>query len=141
MRFLTMIVALLAWATLAPAMANGVMPANLDCTFSQGTTVSYAKGNYKSKPVTPLAIGIVEIDLTGQRAILRNGTGRTTLRVVRAINANHFLEVVTEGFLNMTTIYDKDSATGTYPAVHSRHFGLFGEPVISQYYGFCKAAK
>ena len=30
------------------------------------------------------------------------------LKIVRAINANHFLEVVNEGFLNLTTIYDKD---------------------------------
>jgi hypothetical protein len=44
-----------------------------------------------------------------------------------------------EGFLNLTTVYDKDAATGTYPAVHSRHFGLMGQPVFAQYAGTCKA--
>lgn len=53
------------------------------------------------------------------------------LRIVRALNANSFLEVVDEGFLNLTTIYDLDPATGTYPAVHSRHFGVIGQPVFA----------
>jgi hypothetical protein len=57
--------------------------------------------------------------------------------VVRAINANHYLEVVNEGFLNLTTVYDKDEKTGKYPAVHSRHFGILGQPVFGQYTGFC----
>jgi hypothetical protein len=45
---------------------------------------------------------------------------------------------VTEGFLNITTIYAKDEKRGVHPAVHSRHFGLFGEPLIAQYTGACK---
>ena len=68
---------------------------------------------------------------------MARGTGR--LRVMRAVNAVHFLEVVTEGFLNVTTIYDKDEAKGAYPAVHSRHFGLLGQPIVSQYEGYCEA--
>ena len=55
------------------------------------------------------------------------------------VNAMHFLEVVTEGFLNLTTVYDKDEARGAYPAVHSRHLGLFGQPLVTQYQGFCEA--
>jgi len=58
---------------------------------------------------------------------------------VQAVNAMHFLEVVTEGFLHITTVYDKDEAKGAYPAVHSRHFGLFGQPLVTQYQGFCEA--
>ena len=65
------------------------------------------------------------------------GTGQ--LRIVQAVNAMHFLEVVTEGFLHVTTVYDKDEAKGLYPAVHSRHFGLFGQPLVTQYQGFCEA--
>ena len=37
------------------------------------------------------------------------------------------------------TIYTKDEKSGAHPAVHSRHFGLFGEPLIAQYTGSCKA--
>jgi hypothetical protein len=57
---------------------------------------------------------------------------------VQAVNATHFLEVVTEGYLNITTIYDKDEASGKYPAVHSRHLGILGQPVVTQYQGFCE---
>jgi hypothetical protein len=51
----------------------------------------------------------------------------------------HFLEAANEGFLNLTTIYDKDEAEGAYPAVHSRHFAILGQPVVTQYQGFCEA--
>ena len=80
--------------------------------------------------------------MEGQAARLLTGNagGAGTLRIVRAINANHYLEVVTEGFLNLTTIYDRDPATGTFPAVHSRHFGLLGQPVFAQYTGVCRGS-
>ena len=80
---------------------------------------------------------IEEIDLIRQSATLKMDQGKGELKIVRAIGANHFLEVVTEGFLNMTTIYDAPEAGGPRPAVHSRHFGFFGAPFVSQYYGTC----
>ena len=61
------------------------------------------------------------------------------MRIVRAINANHYLEVAAEGFLNLTTVYDKAPGTDVYPAVHSRHLGVIGEPVYGRYTGTCKA--
>ena len=68
---------------------------------------------------------------------MEHGTG--TLRVVQAVSATHFLEVAGEGFLHITTIYDKDEAKGgAYPAVHSRHFGILGQPIVTQYQGFCE---
>jgi hypothetical protein len=57
---------------------------------------------------------------------------------VRALGANHYIEAVTEGFLNVTTIYDLDPRLRAHPAVHSRHVGLLGQPVVAQYHGFCK---
>ena len=55
---------------------------------------------------------------------MKTERGAGTLRVVQAVNATHFLEVVTEGSLHITTVFDKDDAKGGYPAVHSRHFGF-----------------
>lgn len=121
-----------------PLHASGSVPNEYTCTFKMGATVTYAKGQYKSAKVMPLSFRISDVDLERQSASLEAGAGKSSMRVVRAINANHFLEVVTEGFLNTTTIYDRDPRTASYPAVHSRHFGLFGEPVVAQYYGFCK---
>jgi hypothetical protein len=109
------------------------------CTFKNGTTLAYAKAKFKRAVAKPLAFEIAAIDLDGQKADLVTPKGRGPLRVVRAINANHYLEIVGEGFLNITTVYDFDPKAKAHPAVHSRHFGLFGEPVIAQYHGFCTA--
>jgi hypothetical protein len=126
-------------APLAAGADDG--PAALACEFKEGASWSYEKGAFKSKDPSPLAFDIESINLEAETAVLRASPRATpgTLRIVRAINANHFLEVVNEGFLNLTTVYDKDAATGLYPAVHSRHFGLLGEPVFGQYVGTCRA--
>lgn len=132
---------------LALAVAGGAhaaegLPKRVTCTFASGTSLSYAAGAFQAKTPAPLTFAIDDIDLEAQSARLdagEDGTARGRLNVVRAINANHFLEAVTEGFLNLTTVYDKDAATGAYPAVHSRHFGLLGQPVVSQYTGSCIA--
>jgi hypothetical protein len=121
------------------ARATEAMPKALSCDFSSGSSIAYTQGAYETAPAKPLAFVIGDIDLEAQRATLKTNSGQGKLSVVRAVNANHFLEVVTEGFLNLTTVYDLDPRRNAYPAVHSRHLGLFGEPVIAQYYGFCKA--
>jgi hypothetical protein len=126
----------------APAAAQDE-PKGFVCSFKSGTSWSFDNGNFK--PATPAALNfeIAAIDLDKQSAQLvaagGDGTPSAALKIVRAINANHFLEVVNEGFLNLTTIYDKDAASGTYPAVHSRHFGVLGQPVFAQYAGTCTA--
>ena len=130
--------ALAAALTLAPAAAAQDGPSGFACTFKSGSTIGYAKGVYRARPAATLSFVIGDIDLDGQKAALVTDKGKGQLRVVRAVNANHYLEVVAEGFLNMTTIYDKDPRRGMHPAAHSRHFGLFGEPVIAQYHGFCR---
>lgn len=125
---------------LQPARAQEE-PKGFSCTFETGTSSSYAAGAFTTKPPAPLTFDITDVDLEGQSAQLVPAPGEKpgSLKIVRAINANHFLEVVNEGFLNLTTIYDKDPANGSYPAVHSRHFGVLGQPVFAQYAGFCTA--
>ena len=115
------------------------VPKGFKCTFETGHAWSYNEGEFSSKAPALLTFEITEIDLDGQSArLLTDGHDNPgTLKIVRAINANHFLEVVNEGFLNLTTVYDKDPATGAQPAVHSRHFGLLGQPVFAQYAGSC----
>lgn len=119
----------------AVSAADGA--AGFVCTFKSGTTLTYGQGKFKRQVAKPLNFEIGAIDLEGQKAELVTPKGRGQLRIVRALNANHYLEVVAEGFLNITTIYDRDEKAGGHPAVHSRHFGLFGEPVVAQYQGFC----
>lgn len=125
------------------AMADADVPAqptHLKCVFTEGTSGSYDSGHFSSKPASPLTFEIAAIDLDAQSAnLVLDNTHQGQLKIVRALNANSFLEVASEGFLNLTTVYDLDPATGTYPAVHSRHFGLLGQPVFAQYSGTCTA--
>jgi hypothetical protein len=137
------LICLLAGLVLIPvavAAADEVLPANYACTFEKGNSWSFDAGAFKSVTPSPLSFDIGKIDLEKQTADLSiDGKAAGTLRVVRALNANSFLEVANEGFLNLTTVYDLDAASGTYPAVHSRHFGVIGQPVFAQYAGSCKA--
>lgn len=114
-------------------------PKRLSCSFAGGAAWSYENGTFTSHPPEPITFEIAAIDLDRQSAQLFAGADKPAgvLKIVRAINANHFIEVVNEGFLNLTTIYDKDPKTGAYPAVHSRHFGVLGQPVFAQYSGTC----
>lgn len=114
-------------------------PNALRCSFADGASQSFESGVFHSKASTPLSFDIDNIDLEQQTATLKASPDAKPgkLSVVRAINANHYLEVVNEGFLNLTTVYDKDATTGRYPAVHSRHGGVLGSPMFGQYTGFC----
>jgi hypothetical protein len=121
----------------APARAQE--PKAFACTFTTGISFFYEKGRFATEPASPLSFGVAAIDLAAQSAELKTERGTGRLRVAQAVSATHFLEVVTEGYLNVTTIYDKDDAKGLYPAVHSRHFGVLGQPLVTQYQGYCEA--
>jgi hypothetical protein len=114
-------------------------PKSFACSFASGAAHVYEKGQFVPEKAAALSFGIAAIDNQAQTAELRTERGAGSLRVVHAVNATHFLEVVTEGSLHITTVFDKDDAKGAYPAVHSRHFGLFGQPIVTQYHGFCEA--
>lgn len=115
-------------------------PQGYSCVFEGGLTWTHEGGKFQSAPAATLSFDIEAIDLEKQSAkLVLAGKETGGLRVVRALNANSFLEVAQEGFLNLTTIYDKDAASGTFPAVHSRHLGLLGQPIFAQYPGICKA--
>lgn len=131
--------ALLALLALLASPSAADEPKAFTCNFVNGVTHSYDNGAYTAEEASPLAFGIAAIDARTQTAELKTRGGTGQLRIVQAVNAMHFLEVVTEGFLHVTTVYDKDEAKGAYPAVHSRHFGLFGQPLVTQYQGFCEA--
>jgi hypothetical protein len=109
------------------------------CTFPTGAALIYGNGIFKAEPASPLNLEISDIDVRAQSALQVGASGTVPLRIVRAVNALHFIEVVGEGFLNLTTIYDRDDKTGKNPAVQSRHFGILGEPVVSRYQGFCES--
>ena len=127
---------------LVSAIAVGAQPATaaeraLSCSFTAGVVKSFEKGAFKDDKLEALSFRINDIDLDRQTASLETKQGKGELKIVRAIWAKHYLEVVTEGFLNVTTIYEPIEEGGPMPAVHSRHFGFFGQPFVSQYHGTC----
>ena len=130
---------LLAMQLAGPAAQAAEEPKAFACTFTNGVSFSYEKGQFATEKASPLSFGVAAIDLAAQTAELKTARGTGHLRVAQAVNATHFLEVVTEGYLHVTTIYEKDEAKGTYPAVHSRHFSVLGQPLVAQYQGFCEA--
>lgn len=124
----------------AGAQAADPNPVPVQCTFDTGTSWSYDAGKFTSTASSKLTFEISDINLEKQTATLIVDNKQSgALKIVRALNANSFLEVANEGFLNLTTVYDLDAATKTYPAVHSRHFGVLGQPVFAQYAGSCVA--
>lgn len=115
-------------------------PKSYRCEFNNGISGSYDSGTFTSKAGSTIKLVIENIDLGKQSAALRaegsGGVGK--LAIARAIGANHFLEVATEGYWNITTIYDIDPATGSSPAIHSRHSAILGKPQFAQYSGSCR---
>jgi hypothetical protein len=120
----------------ASAAARADDPKSLTCTFKTGSARAFEKGKFKPVKASPVTVALTEIDADKQSAMLPGGKGN--VRVVRAVNALHFIEIVGEGFMNLTTVYDKDKPNGLHPAVHSRHFGILGQPIVSHYQGFCE---
>ena len=141
----TIIACLALWGfiTLSSRLGAEGLPHHLVCNFTSGTATTFEDGKFTSKSPNPLSFQISKINLDNQTAALitkgRKAPG--ALKIVRAINANHFIEVVNEGYLNLTTIYDADPKSGEYPAVHSRHLGILGQPIFAQYTGFCSPKK
>lgn len=126
---------------LALTVASGAAaeePRSLSCTFERGVTHVFDKGRFAAEAAGSLAFGITSIDTAGQTADLKMESGIGSLRLVQAVNAMHFLEVAIEGALYITTVFEKDDTSGTYPAVHSRHFALLGQPIVTHYQGFCR---
>ncbi len=139
---LNRIVLALASGLLAAGVAHAVEDQTaFDCTFGMGTTRVYDNKKFTQEPAKPLSFAITGINAKTQTAEMKTPGGSGTLRLVLAVNATHFLEVATEGALNITTIYEKDDAKGDFPAVHSRHFALLGQPIVTQYQGSCQAKK
>lgn len=117
--------------------ARASEPKALTCSFTTGRAHTFEKGRFKPTKASALKMEIADIDADKQSATLKGGSALPVLRVVRAVNALHFIEIVGEGYMNVTTIYDAEAAGKPMPAVHSRHFGVLGQPVVSQYTGTC----
>lgn len=119
---------------------EATLPKALKCAFETGNVYELKDGRFAPKAAGAYSFEIVDIDLSTGIAMLKGKEAPSPLKIVRAIGAHHFIEVSSEGYLNLTTVYDPDPSSGRYWAAHSRHFGVLGEPLISQFAGTCAAA-
>jgi hypothetical protein len=127
---------------LAASVAFAAEPTAFSCQFDGGTAHAYDKGRFSSEPTGAFGFDITAIDRSAQTATWSNARGATgTLRTVLAVDALSLIEVVAAGHLNITTIYDRDTASGKHPAVHSRHTSVIGQPVVSHAVGMCEAKR
>jgi hypothetical protein len=123
-------------AAVAPAQAADE-PTGFICTFKVGTAHAYEKGRFKRERASAITLQIANIADAAQSAVIISGERRTPVRSIRGINVRHIIDVAGEGYMNLTTIYDRDAGAATYPAVHARHFGVLGQPIVSNYRGSC----
>lgn len=128
-------------AQLQTGTASGAeLPKSFDCHFETGGAWAFDDGKFTEEKVKALDLKIVT-GKQGGTAVLKTDAGTVKLKHVAALDANHFLEVTVGGYLNITTIFDEKLKTGGFSAVHSRHFGVLGKPLVSQYRGICRPAK
>lgn len=118
-----------------PALAAGNAK-GYDCRFSEGATWSLEDGAFKPEAPGSLSFRIAGLSEGTDKAKLEEGSSASEIKVVEAIGARHFIEVAVEGYLNLTTIYEGVEGAAK-PAVHSRHLAVLGQPVVSQYRGWC----
>ena len=129
--------AVLGLAAIGPGAAIAELPRTLVCTFQDGGAWAFEKGGFAPKTVEALSFVIRDVDEKSMTARLQDKERASPLRMVQAVEAHHFIEVGVEGFLNLTTVYEKLEGDG-WPAVHSRHVAVLGEPMVSQYRGLCR---
>ncbi|MBI1386323.1 MAG: hypothetical protein GC150_15560 [Rhizobiales bacterium] len=108
------------------------------CEFADGQSWTYGLTGFSAGQPVKLAFTIQNVDEAKETAVLVSQTGGVPLKLVRALDAQHFIEVTVAGFLNITTIYERESGQEDWPAVHSRHLGIIGQPLVSQFRGSCR---
>ena len=95
-------------------------PDEFICHFDDGGAWTFEKQKYLRKDSKPLDMHIFNGKKGSQTATLKTRNGLAKLKRVAALDADHYLEVTVGGYLNITTIFDQDSAKDGYPAVSDR---------------------
>lgn len=84
-----------------------------------------------------LELTFAAIDAKNSRAQLIGNQGAETVLVSVGDHTINFLEITASGNQNLTTVFFKRAKSGLFPAVHSRHIAILGEPTVSHYRGYC----
>jgi hypothetical protein len=108
------------------------------CDFTTGQTTSW-NTNWASPESEAFASQTVFVFKEKSRAQMIGHSGAADVLVVSGDLSFHFLERTDTGNFTLTTVFADVERPGFFPAVHSRHMNIFGQPRISQLRGSCTA--
>ena len=127
----------LAIANFSSSAASRKVPSAFTCTFEQGLFNVFENGEFKSEKGGNLQFVLASIDPKAGTAQMIGNAGAENLIVLSGKSNMHFVEQTAVGNINLTSVYTQAAPDGRFVSVHSRHVGTSGDPMISQYLGFC----
>jgi hypothetical protein len=138
------VIVLVVLSVLIPAWANDAAheqlhrAKSLKCTFGPGTVADWEKGKPKLESDNfGNAVNYDAIDLKNGSARVIGPSGASDL----AVTAGAYGLTLTESFIggvSITTVFsDYKKGSREFIAVLSRHVGVMGPPIPSQYHGTC----
>jgi len=138
-KFATLIIVLLLGSVSDRVAWGADAPKGYICKFKDGGAWTFQAGKFSAEGGKNLSLEIRHDEKSTSKATLKTSDGASKLKRVAALDADHYLEVTVGGYLNITTIFDPSNKKDGFPAVHSRHLGILGRPIVSQFRGICQA--
>jgi hypothetical protein len=109
------------------------------CKFTQGASARYDEAEWSVKVLNEkLDLTFAGLNPQQGKAQLIGNAGASDLRFWKGAWTWNFVEVTDTGNVMTTTVFDTSNGKD-FPAVHSRHTSVVGEPLSSQYRGICSA--
>jgi hypothetical protein len=109
------------------------------CKFTQGASARYDEAEWSVKVLNEkLDLTFAGLNPQQGKAQLIGNAGASDLRFWKGAWTWNFVEVTDTGNVTTTTVFDASNGKD-FPAVHSRHTSVVGEPLPSQYRGICAA--
>jgi hypothetical protein len=109
------------------------------CKFTQGVSARYDETEWSVKVLNEkLDLTFAGLNPQQGKAQLIGNSGASDLRFWKGAWTWNFVEVTDTGNVMTTTVFDASNGKD-FPAVHSRHTSVVGEPLPSQYRGICAA--
>jgi len=109
------------------------------CKFTQGAAARYDEAEWSVKMLNEkLDLTFAGLNSQQGKAQLIGNAGASDVRFWKGAWTWNFVEVTDVGNVMTTTVFEA-SGGKDYPAVHSRHTSVAGEPFPSQYRGTCSA--
>jgi hypothetical protein len=105
----------------------------------QGASARYDEAEWSVKVLNEkLDLTFAGLNPQQGKAQLIGNAGASDLRFWKGAWTWNFVEVTDTGNVTTTTVFDASNGKD-FPAVHSRHTSVVGEPLPSQYRGICAA--